>query len=195
MVDDRKKCDGCDVVEEAAGNQCNCQQHENDYQKRNAAVANACLELPIWQFKTYHLFMSVLDKREVDTTYLIPILQGKDKQIIIPKMEQNKSLSHYILEDDVPLKENRWGIPEPVHGREVPANQIDVVFVPLLAFDERGHRVGYGGGYYDRFLKVCRPETLRVGLSLFPAVAEISDVHPVDVALHYCVTPGKNYRF
>jgi 5-formyltetrahydrofolate cyclo-ligase len=171
------------------------QLHEKDYQDRSIAIANACLKLPIWDFETYHIFMSIPEKREVDTTYLIPILQGKDKEIVIPKVVKNKSLSHYALEDDVILKKNKWGIPEPLAGREIPAKSIDVVFVPLLAFDEKGNRVGYGGGFYDRFLHSCRPETIRVGLSFFPPVTEITDVHPQDVPLHYCVTPERTYSF
>lgn len=171
------------------------QLHEKEYQSRSTAIANACLKLPIWDFETYHIYMSIPEKREVDTTYLIPILQGKDKEIVIPKMGKNKSLTHYALEDDLILKENKWGIPEPVSGREIPLRSIDVVFVPLLAFDEKGQRVGYGGGFYDRFLNSCRPETIRVGLSFFPPVKEISDVHPEDVPLHYCVTPERTYGF
>ena len=69
------------------------------------------------------------------------------------------------------------------------------MFIPLLAFDQTGHRVGYGKGFYDLFLKNCKPETLKIGLSFFSAENEISDVFESDVKLDYCVTPKMIYRF
>ena len=48
------------------------------------------------------------------------------------------------------LQKNRYGIPEPVHGREVPSTDIDAVLLPLLAFDQTGNRVGYGKGFYGK---------------------------------------------
>jgi 5-formyltetrahydrofolate cyclo-ligase len=75
--------------------------------------------------------------------------------------------------------------------------QLDAVLVPLLACDQRGHRVGYGGGFYDRFLAECRPGALFIGLSLLDAepLAEIADVLPTDVPLHACITPGGVWNF
>jgi len=70
-----------------------------------------------------------------------------------------------------------------------------VVFIPLLAFDEEGHRVGYGKGFYDSFLAECKPETLKIGLSFFEAETKIEDVFDGDMALDYCVTPKQVYRF
>ena len=87
------------------------------------------------------------------------------------------------------------GIPEPVDGLEVPASKLDVVFVPLLAFDKKGHRVGYGGGFYDRFLKSCKKDVLKIGLSFFLPELEIEDIHSDDIPLDFCVTPGEVFRF
>jgi 5-formyltetrahydrofolate cyclo-ligase len=78
---------------------------------------------------------------------------------------------------------------------EVPATKIDVVFVPLLAFDKKGHRVGYGKGFYDKFLSECKPETIKIGLSFFEPEELISDVFEDDVTLNYCVTPNGVYAF
>jgi 5-formyltetrahydrofolate cyclo-ligase len=63
------------------------------------------------------------------------------------------------------------------------------VLVPLLIFDRQGHRVGYGKGFYDRFLRRCGPETRRIGISLFDGIDKISDVHSSDETLHQCITP------
>ncbi|MDH3493028.1 MAG: 5-formyltetrahydrofolate cyclo-ligase, partial [Acidobacteriota bacterium] len=72
---------------------------------------------------------------------------------------------------------------------------LDFVLVPLLCFDRRGHRVGYGGGYYDRFLAKVRPDCLKIGLSFFGPVDEIEDVHEGDIRLDYCVMPERIYDF
>ncbi len=105
-------------------------------------------------------------------------------------------MDNYLLTDSTSLKKNSLGIPEPVDGFWVPEEKIDVVFVPLLAFDAQGNRVGYGKGYYDTFLRKCRKDTLKIGLSFFPAEDDlIKDVHENDVKLDYCITPSKVYAF
>ena len=105
-------------------------------------------------------------------------------------------MANYLLTDTTTLKKSAWGVPEPVEGIEVPENKIDVVFVPLMAFDTLGNRVGYGAGFYDGFLRKCRKETIKIGLSLFEAEQEpITDVHENDVKLDYCVTPERIYTF
>ena len=93
------------------------------------------------------------------------------------------------------LVENRWGIAEPVGAPEVRPQQLDAVLIPLLAFDETGHRVGYGKGFYDRFLAECRPDALRIGVSLEPPVPRITDAWDGDVRLHACLTPERVWRF
>src|SRR5690606_37923119 len=93
------------------------------------------------------------------------------------------------------IRKNEWNIPEPVDGIEIDPKKIDVVFVPLLAFDEQGHRIGYGKGFYDKFLSECRPETIKIGLSFFEAESRIAQVFESDIALDYCVTPNRIYSF
>jgi 5-formyltetrahydrofolate cyclo-ligase len=72
---------------------------------------------------------------------------------------------------------------------------MDVVFVPLLAFDENGQRVGYGKGFYDRFLNECKEDVITVGLSFFEAENELIEANATDVPLRYCVTPERVYEF
>jgi 5-formyltetrahydrofolate cyclo-ligase len=88
-----------------------------------------------------------------------------------------------------PILQNKWGVNEPEGGTVLHPEAIDLAVVPLLCFDERGFRVGYGKGYYDRFLARCRPNCLKVGLSFFPPVDEIEDVHEHDVPLDLFITP------
>lgn len=158
-------------------------------------ITNRLFELPIWKCDYFHLFLSIEQKKEIDTKPIITLLQAKDKNIIIPKMAGENSLKNYLLTDSTLLKENHLGVPEPVDGIEVPENKIQVVFVPLLAFDRLGNRVGYGKGYYDVFLKKCNDDVLKVGLSFFEPEKTISDVHENDVRLNFCVTPEKVYEF
>ena len=82
-----------------------------------------------------------------------------------------------------------------MNGEEISPKSIDVVFIPLLAFDNQGNRVGYGKGFYDKFLSECREDVLRVGVSFFPSEEKIIDVLQTDISLQYCVTPEKNYFF
>ena len=70
-----------------------------------------------------------------------------------------------------------------------------MVFVPLLAFDEKGNRVGYGKGFYDKFLAECKPEILKIGVSFFEPENIIPDVLNTDIQLDLCITPTKVYNF
>ena len=105
------------------------------------------------------------------------------------------TLSHYLLTSTTELAENKWGILEPLAAEPMAETAIDLILVPLLGFDKQGHRIGYGKGFYDRFLHLCRPDVLKVGLSLELPVAKITDVHAGDVLLDYAVTPEKVYTF
>lgn len=99
------------------------------------------------------------------------------------------------VDEDTDFSTNQWGITEPIHAVKVDPLQIELAFVPLLAFDESGYRVGYGKGYYDRFLARCSPNLLKIGFSHFEPVAQISDTDQFDVPLNYCITPQHIYEF
>jgi 5-formyltetrahydrofolate cyclo-ligase len=104
-------------------------------------------------------------------------------------------MTHFLLTDNTKIKKNQYNIPEPIDGLEVQTNKIDIVFVPLLAFDKTGHRVGYGKGFYDKFLSECKPETIKIGLSFFEPEEKIDDIIEDDMNLDYCVTPNSVYKF
>jgi 5-formyltetrahydrofolate cyclo-ligase len=80
-------------------------------------------------------------------------------------------------------------------GDDTDPEVLDVALIPMLCFDEAGHRVGYGKGYYDGFLHGCRPDCIKVGLNFFPPVERIDDPHGADIPLDLCITPGRVYRF
>ncbi len=159
------------------------------------AIANKALELPIWEATCYHIFLSISNKKEVQTEFLLHILQGRDKSILVPKADfESGEMKHFLLQENTVLKPSGYGIPEPVAGIELPASQVEVVFIPLLAFDRNGNRIGYGKGFYDRFLAQCREDCLKIGLSFFEAETSIPH-DPNDVPLDYCITPKTVYTF
>ena len=105
------------------------------------------------------------------------------------------SMQAFLVDDDTTMGVNVYGIEEPIGGAAVAASDVDVVFVPLLAFDEQGYRVGYGKGYYDRYLYSCRKDVITIGFSYFEAVGKIDDKNQFDIPLNYCITPQQLYEF
>ena len=159
-------------------------------------IANNCLNLPIWNKDNYHIFLPIKNKNEVDTTTLINVLNGKEKQIIISKSNfETITIKNYVLSDDTILKLNKYGIPEPIKGNEFKSAKIDVVFIPLLAYDLKGNRVGYGKGFYDRFLEKLSKNTIKIGLSFFLPENYISDFGNHDIQMDYCISPEKVFNF
>lgn len=88
-----------------------------------------------------------------------------------------------------------WGIPEPVGGIVVKPTDFDIVLLPLVTFDLKGNRVGYGKGFYDRYLVKCRPDCLKIGISLFDPVDHIEEVESHDIPLDIAICPAKMYDF
>lgn len=169
---------------------------EIEIEEYSLAIANRLLTLPIWSKNYFHIFLSIVEHKEVDTELILHLLAGKDKEIIISKADfETRKMTHFLLTDNTKIKKNEYNIPEPVDGIEVPTKKIEVVFVPLLAYDKKGNRVGYGKGFYDTFLADCTPQTIKIGLSFFEAEQNITDIFDSDVQLDYCITPDSTYQF
>ena len=169
---------------------------ENQIEELSLAIANEVLLLPIWEKTYFHIFLSIEEQKEVNTEYILHLLSGKDKEICISKSDfETRKMTSILLTDTTKIEKNNYNIPEPVDGIEVPSNKIEVVFIPLLAFDKKGNRVGYGKGFYDKFLAECNPNTIKIGLSIFEPEELISDINTLDVQLNYCVTPNKTFKF
>jgi len=163
---------------------------ETDKEEQSLAIANSLLQLPVWEKTYFHVFLPIVEQNEIDTEYILHLLAGKDKDIVISKSDfETREMTHFLLTDSTKIKKNDYNIPEPINGLSVPISTIEVVFVPLLAFDKFGNRVGYGKGFYDNFLSKCTYETVKIGLSFFEAEEKIDDVNESDVQLNYCVTP------
>jgi 5-formyltetrahydrofolate cyclo-ligase len=142
--------------------------------------------------KVLHTFLPILSKKEVDTWLIIDRIRREypNIRISIPKVNSKTGeLENFYFEGLHQLATNDWGIQEPKQGIPTESEKIDLVLVPLLAFDQSGHRVGYGKGYYDKFLFACKPYCKKIGLSLFTTEEKIDDINNSDIALDKCITP------
>jgi 5-formyltetrahydrofolate cyclo-ligase len=148
--------------------------------------------------KVIHIFLPILEKREVDTWLIIDRIHREFPHIClsIPKINADGEMENIYFENLHQLKKNNWGIEEPEHGIPTPVEKIDLVVVPLLCFDSKGNRVGYGKGYYDRFLTKCKIDTTKIGLSIFDATIDpISDIHEFDIRLNSIISPKEKFTF
>ncbi len=157
---------------------------------------------PVAQWRWLHVFLPLVRKHEPDTWPLIHRIWAGEipVRLAAPVVQPDGiSLKHYELTPTTRLLTDRWGIPEPAAdpATEVAPAQLDAVLVPLLACDQQGQRVGYGGGFYDRFLAACRPGTLFIGLNVLDdePVPALADVLPTDVPLHACLAPSQVWNF
>ncbi|MFN7100075.1 MAG: 5-formyltetrahydrofolate cyclo-ligase [Flavobacterium sp.] len=172
------------------------QLSEEQLEEMSLAIANKVLQLPIWERTYFHVFLPIVEQSEVNTEFILHALAGKDKEIIVSKADfETRMMTNFLLTDNTKIKKNEYNIPEPIDGIEVPSHKIDVVFVPLLAYDKKGNRVGYGKGFYDKFLTECKPDVIKIGLSFFEPEEIIEDVFEGDVQLNYCVTPNEVHLF
>lgn len=145
-----------------------------------------------------HTFLPIVSKKEVDTWLIIDRIRREFPHIrlAVPKVNpQTGVFDSYFFEGLHQLATNAWGIAEPKQGIPVEAEKVDVVLIPLLAFDKHGHRIGYGKGFYDKFLATCRPDCKKIGLSLFDAAEKINDTNAFDVQLNACITPQTVIQF
>ncbi len=147
---------------------------------------------------TVHLYFPIPGKVEPDSLLLAAYLreQYPSIRLVLPQMNAlNHSLESIWWEADTPLTMNSWGITEPSGGVVIPPTAIDLVLVPLLAYDKQGNRVGYGKGFYDRFLETCRPDVKKCGVSFFGPEDRIDDCGTHDIGLDLCVSSLGVCRF
>jgi 5-formyltetrahydrofolate cyclo-ligase len=145
-----------------------------------------------------HTFLPIPSKKEVDTWLIIDRIKREFPhiRISIPKVNpQTGVFDSFYFEGLHQLTMNEWGIQEPRQGIPTEPEKVDLVLIPLLAYDKKGHRVGYGKGFYDKFLATCRPDCKKIGLSLFEAEEKIKDANELDIKMDQCVTPHAVINF
>ena len=169
---------------------------QNEIRDLSVQISEQCLALDIWSKNVFHVFLSIQSLKEVDTQPLIQTLQRCGKTVVVSKADfQTLEMKHFLYTTKTVVALNSWQIPEPIAGVEINDNQIQVVFVPLLAVDLGGNRTGYGKGFYDRFLAKCKPNTIKIGLSFFEPENTLLDADANDMRLDMCVIPKKIFVF
>lgn len=154
--------------------------------------------IPLQHVRVFMSFWPMFKHAEMNThlftRYLEVAIQGA--VVTYPVMDDDAGQMRAIcVTEDTEFAENKWGIFEPVGGEVIAPAELDLVFVPLLVADKKGYRVGYGKGYYDRFLQQCHGDIIKIGFSYFPLIDSINDTHQFDVPLSYCITPHTIYEF
>ena len=172
---------------------------EVEYVQFNLSICKNFFDhIDLTGIKILHTFLPLEKNREPDTWLIIDQIkkQFPTIRISIPRVNiQTSSLENFFYEGFEQVMKNSWGIPEPKHGLPTHSEEIQLVLVPMLVCDQQGHRVGYGKGFYDRFLSACSTKCKTVGICFFEPINKIDDVNTFDVPLHYCVTPIKVHNF
>ncbi|MEK0441253.1 MAG: hypothetical protein RL403_231 [Bacteroidota bacterium] len=143
----------------------------------------------------FHLFFPIAKFNEVNTFYIQQLLEQQGKTLYTSQVNREEDrLDTLQLPPDAAFFLDEWGIPVPQESVRVTSTKIQVVFVPLLAYDKSGHRLGFGKGFYDGFLASLAQPILKVGLSFFTP-EETIPVESHDVPLDYCITPDRIWSF
>lgn len=169
------------------------QKHE-----RAAMMLEQFLNISFPQIKIAMGYFAIEEKNELSSHFFEEMLEinNQDVQFCYPAANAEMlSITAFAADHDLDIGQGPYNIPQPIAGNIISPDLIDLIFVPLLAFDQKGFRVGYGKGYYDRFIIRCKPNIITVGLSFFDAVETISDTDPFDIPLTHCITPNQVYVF
>ncbi|WP_185849134.1 5-formyltetrahydrofolate cyclo-ligase [Blattabacterium cuenoti] len=152
----------------------------------------------IWKKTYYHIFLPIYEYKEIDTFIMINFLLKIGKCVTIPCSNfRELSMDNCLFHNNIILKKKKYGIlePIPIHKYTVSISLIDVIFIPLLIFDLKGYRVGYGKGFYDRFISSCEKKAIKIGLSFFPPIGEIKNIHKNDLSIDIGITPNHIFFF
>ena len=154
------------------------------------------LALPL--LRNVFTYAAMDHNNEVDTDTIVDYLSFRNPglQIAYPVCDfSNWTMDAKVIKEGEDFVQNRFGTWEPGEGETMLPGEIDLIIVPLLCFDSKGFRVGYGKGFYDKFFRHTSPECIKIGLSYFDAIDKIEDSSEFDVPLNYCITPGRLYEF
>lgn len=161
-----------------------------EIEKLQQNIYQQIFNLDISDINTVHLFLSLIRFKEINTKPIINFFRAKNKQIVVSKCNfKNHTLSHFYLDENTKLETNKFGVPEPIDAKPALEKDLDLVFVPLLISDTQNFRVGYGKGFYDRFLANCSKDCKKIGLNFFAPIAKIEDIDQFDISLDKIIYP------
>ena len=154
---------------------------------------NFVLQFNISENQNVHVFLPIEKFNEIETKFFLEYFWSKNVNVFVPKIHQNKIIS-VRFSPETTLKENSWGILEPISNKNE-CSGFDFVITPLLYCDKKGNRIGYGKGFYDEFFKTINADAKKIGVNFFPPIDFIDDVSGFDVKLDYLVTPEETLSF
>lgn len=164
-----------------------------EYDRRNQLLTEQLLALINKKaFKNIHIFLPIISQREPNTFPLIYQLWENHPEInVITSISDlnTPEMQHYRIDKQVIIQPNKWGIPEPQNAYLFPINEIDCVLTPMVVGSKTGNRIGYGKGYYDRFLAKCNSTTKFVGISLSPFLDGSLYSDQYDIPMNVMVNP------
>ena len=169
-----------------------------EIQKRSAEMIRHFEQMQLPVVKHLLSYYPLLERNEFNVDPCIQHIKRKtlDIRIAWPKInEEIISMEAFEINEDELFTKNKYGILEPLGGEKVQPELFDLVMVPMVMSDEKGYRVGYGKGYYDRYLPRCRPDVIKIGFSFFEPGPAIEDIDEFDVPLNFCITPSGKYEF
>ena len=143
-----------------------------------------------------HCFLPIVSKGEINTMLIIQYCWENNINVVVPVSNfEEGTLKNAEFGPDTKTKQTKNNITEPIDPIWKKNDVIDLVITPLLAFDLKGYRVGYGKGFYDRFFASLHNDAKRIGISLFGPCSDIENITEQDIPLTHCVTPNKTYTF
>lgn len=158
----------------------------------SSSIAKSFLENFLEKGVVFHVFKNMKKFNEVDTSFIIESLLHLGKTVALPKMNKDDLFSCQI-EEKQRYKTNSFGVQEPNPCIEINSDKIDIIIVPLLICDKEGYRIGYGGGFYDRFLNDLN--AIKVGINFFKPLENVSFKEEHDISLDYLITPDLFIKF
>lgn len=164
--------------------------------RREAAdlLANALMELP--ELAGVHTVLAYAAlPTELDPCPAILSLRRRGVRIAYPRIEAPGVLGMHYVDHEVELVPGPFGLAQPKeHAPRAPKAAIDAIIIPGVAYDIEGTRLGYGGGYYDRLLPMCREDCMRIGVAFDEQVIEHIPVEEHDACVDIVVTPLRTIR-
>ena len=171
-------------------------------QKRNSLSAKAIEEKSLFiqeklfllkEFKEAgKILFYVGVKTEVRTKQMILDALALGKIVCVPKSDFEKKIMNAVqIKNLNDLEETQFGLLEPKRGKEVPAEELDLIIVPGVAFDLRGTRLGYGGGFFDKFLRKTSRNAVKIGLAFECNLEESLPVTSHDEKMNKIITEEK----
>jgi len=170
------------------------QLNSTEIQQLSLKILENLKQMDIWDFSVYHIFLPITQNHEVNTFPIMDELFLQNKRILVPKVN-GLELINSEIQKDTEFEVGKFNTLEPKSFQSIQNQEIEVVFIPMMVCDKIGNRVGYGGGFYDRWLNQFEKMPVKIGLNFFPPVDSIQDTEEWDVRLDYSVTPDEIVSF